>query len=228
MSPSRTLPDEQKQVDPDVDDRETQLQTLEQAEHLSEHFDEIKTRTTENGDVEGVVKAINMATTNGTVAVEIDIPGRENNKTVNFEKPRSWTEQYDFVRWIRHYGYTADTIPNMLENDCRVAVNVEDGSYSLYVPPQSRRDRIRGVGRRANSILPDIGALLKRYAESDVWLWPLLAGLWLLGVIAAGTDLLLLFPMSTLQRVGLWLIFVLLIPAVGVLEVATKGSISKP
>jgi len=135
-SVDRELPDEQYQLDEDADLDEGEIQTMEQAMRISERFEHIKDHTVDDGLVLGTVKEINTSPGNNRLVISIEIPAEDHPEQFRFKKPKVWSEKYRFVRWVREYGYDAESFPNMIEDKCRVKVeNIQDSEdYELYVP----------------------------------------------------------------------------------------------
>ena len=148
-STDRSLPDDQVQIEDETEYDEAELQTMERAMDLSNQFEEIKYRTTEDGMVLGKLKNIETSANNDRIVVEIDLPAEGDTKTTRFRKPKRWDNNYDFVRWIQHYNYSAETFPQMIDDECKVKVSKpSDGSdYKLFVPEKEKswRDRISNL-----------------------------------------------------------------------------------
>jgi len=148
-SPDRDLPDDQVQIENEDEYEKSELQTMERAMNLSKQFEEVKRRTVEDGMVLGKLVDIQTSANNDRISVEIDLPAEGDTKQKRFRKPKQWSNKYDFVRWIKHYGYTADSFPNMIKDDCKVKVKQpsESGDYELFIPEQRKSwwDKISDV-----------------------------------------------------------------------------------
>lgn len=134
--PERSLPESQVKVENEDEYEEAELQTMERAMDLSKQFEEVKQRTVENGMILGKLVDIQTSANNDRISVEIDLPAEGDTEQERFRKPKRWSDEYNFVRWIRHYGYDADSFPNMIQDECKVKVKKpsESGDYDLFVP----------------------------------------------------------------------------------------------
>lgn len=148
---TRELPNDQQRIDDEDRKDESQLQTMQRAEELSSQFEDIKDRTVDDNVVLGQLKDINTSETNSTIVVEIDLPGEGVSKDKRFDKPKVWSEDYKFVRWIHHYDYDADSFPNMIEDQCRVKV-LRGGNkeYEVFVPEQEH-GIVEGINEYAST-----------------------------------------------------------------------------
>ncbi len=159
----RDLPDDQFKIEDETEYGEAELQTMERAMDLSNQFEEIKYRTTEDGMVLGKLKNIETSANNDRIVVEIDLPAEGDTERKRFRKPKRWDNNYNFVRWIRYYEYSAETFPQMIDDECKVKVSKpSDGSdYKLFVPEKEKswRDRIPD---------PSISPIYTTYKESGV------------------------------------------------------------
>jgi len=138
--PERSLPDDQVKIENEDEYEETELQTMERAMDLSKQFEEVKQRTVEDGMVLGKLVDIQTSANNDRISVEIDLPAEGDAERKRFRKPKRWSDEYNFVRWIKYYGYDADSFPNMIKDDCKVKVKKpsEGGDYELFVPEGER------------------------------------------------------------------------------------------
>jgi len=141
----RSIPKSQRDIDENIDSG--QLTPYEEAQDLSKEFAHIDNRTISEDTILADVKGIYKASTGGSIAVEVDLPGpEESSETFNFTSPKVWSGQYEFVRWVEHYGYGSSNFEAMIRDD--VEVEVLEGSgrkdYELYVP-QKTGDRLRSV-----------------------------------------------------------------------------------
>ena len=134
--PERSLPDDQVKIENEDEYEETELQTMERAMDLSKQFEEVKQRTVEDGMVLGKLVDIQTSANNDRISVEIDLPAEGDTERKRFRKPKRWSDEYNFVRWIKYYGYDADSFPNMIKDDCKVKVKKpsEGGDYELFIP----------------------------------------------------------------------------------------------
>jgi hypothetical protein len=162
-STNRSLPDDQVQIDDEEQYEKAELQTMKRAMGISKQFEEIKTRTIDDGMILGKITDINTSPTNQKIVIEIEVPATDEPKQKRFQKPKRWTDEYAIVRWIQHYGYTADSFPNMVDDDCKVKVEeVSNGDgYKVFIPEKKKnwRDRIPN---------PSIPPLYTSYKKSDV------------------------------------------------------------
>lgn len=125
----------------ELSDDDIDIQTYKRANEISQQFETIKDRTISDGVVEGKVKEIDTSPANGNVVVTVDVPSSTSDETFRFSKPKVWSKRYEFVRWVRHYGYNADSFPNMLKDGCEVKVSRADNSFELVVP-STKKERI--------------------------------------------------------------------------------------
>jgi len=144
--PERSLPEDQVKIENEDKYEETELQTMERAMDLSKQFEQVKQRTVENGMVLGKLVDIQTSANNDRISVEIDLPAEGDTEKTRFRKPKRWSEEYKFVRWIKHYGYDADSFPNMIQDECKVKVSKpsDNSEYELFVPEkdESYREKI--------------------------------------------------------------------------------------
>lgn len=219
---ARTLPDEQQQIDDEDRKDRVELQTMERAENLSEQFEEIKDRTVDDDDVVlGRLADIETSANNDRIVVSIDLPAEGSDKTERFRKPKVWNDRYKFVRWIRHYGYDADSFPNMIRDDCRVRVLKDSATdYELFVPERDDDDGVvdtagRAFGAMQTAVVRPIDAYLSQDAPYvtavNVLTWLVLGSATLSGLVT--------LPMSAEETTGAYFIFGLLILSFGMAEV---------
>lgn len=163
---TREFDDEQYKLEDGDEEGETDIQTMERANELSKQYESIKDRTLGDNLVAGRLEDIDTSPANNNINVLVDLPGEGNNKTFRFKKPKVWSSEYDFVRWIQYYGYDADSFPNMLKGQCDVEVkNLGDEEYKLYIPDyNNRREQIKGTFTGSNEY---VEALLHEYRQSD-------------------------------------------------------------
>lgn len=151
--PERSLPDDQVKIENEDKYEETELQTMERAMDLSKQFEQVKQRTVENGMVLGKLVDIQTSANNDRISVEIDLPAEGDTEKTRFRKPKRWSEEYKFVRWIKHYGYDADSFPNMVQDECKVKVSKpsDNSGYELFVPEkeESYRDKLSSLQGRS-------------------------------------------------------------------------------
>jgi len=145
--PERSLPDDQVKIENEDEYEETELQTMERAMDLSKQFEEVKQRTVEDGMVLGKLVDIQTSANNDRISVEIDLPAEGDTERKRFRKPKRWSDEYNFVRWIKYYGYDADSFPNMIKDDCKVKVKKpsEGGDYELFVPENKNISDLWGI-----------------------------------------------------------------------------------
>lgn len=168
---TRTLPDDQQRIDEDERKDESSLQTMERAEELSSQFETIKSRTVNDGMVLGRLKDIDTSRTSSTIIVSIDLPGEGIKEKKRFDKPKVWSDRYKFVRWIRHYGYTADSFPSMLEDKCKVKVQREGNKeYEVFIPEvdESAVEVIKSAIAKPFSVGNSIVENYKRSSSPDI------------------------------------------------------------
>jgi len=136
-TPNRSIPDSQNKIDDDMPD-DVGIQTMERAQDLSRHYEHIKDNTVDDGTVYGTVKAIDTSPGNNRIHVTYSLPAESSTKKHRFKEPKVWSDDYKFVRWVRHYGYDADSFPSMLRDKCKVKVETDetDGGYDLYIPKE--------------------------------------------------------------------------------------------
>jgi hypothetical protein len=197
----RTLPDDQQQIDDDADDEETQLQRIETAQNVARQFEEIKDRTVDENTALGIVKKIETSPGNNRIHVYVDLPDEDSLHQYPFKRPKLWSPQYKFVRWVTEYGYDADSFPSMIEDNCEVKLEDDDDTFDLYIPdrtvetPKPLKDRIEWA--------------YELYAGSAVYVGELIG----LGVLAHGiaafTQLSGTLGIEPEQYFGVWLLGVL-------------------
>lgn len=148
-APTRELPDEQVQIDGDADDMGEELRAYEQANDLSEEFAKLERNTISENELLCPVMSIDSTKTGGSVAVQVDIPGRpEETETFIMSRPKVWSRRYEFVRFVEEYGYAASDFEHMIKDDVNVRVSqpeAEGGDYELHVPSRTTRERV-GLG----------------------------------------------------------------------------------
>lgn len=152
----RSIPDEQQKVDEDLDSG--QLTPYEEAQDLSQEFAYIDRRTVDTDTILCDVAGIYKASTGGSIAVEVNLPGPDDaTKTFNFESPRVWSGMYEFVRWVDHYGYGSSNFEAMIKDDVEVEVSQSDqlSDYELYVPERDKsvRENIQSTYKTAKSTM---------------------------------------------------------------------------
>lgn len=147
----RDLPDDQFKIEDETEYGEAELQTMERAMDLSKQFERIKDNTVEDGMVLGELSYINTSENSSRIIISIDLPAEGMPIKKRFRKPKRWSDEYAFVRWIRHYGYDAETFPQMIDDKCKVKVEEEanGGDYTVFVPDESR-----GLRSRAPDVSP--------------------------------------------------------------------------
>lgn len=130
------------EVDSDDDSTETDLQAYEEAKDLSNYYDDIKTRTLDGNVVKGYVQSINTTKKNGAVSIQVDVPAEPELEQFTMEKPKVWSDEYEFVRWVEYHGYSAEDFAGMIKQGVQVEVLIEEDSYGnseyeLFVPEYS-------------------------------------------------------------------------------------------
>lgn len=128
----RALPEEQQ---PDGELGESEIMAYEDAEQLAQEFIEIETATIDESTMRGTVKSINMASTGGTISIDIDVPTEPEPIRFHMDKPKPWSERSEFVRWLNKYGYGSQDIPLMIENHAEVEIERDGDEYELVTPP---------------------------------------------------------------------------------------------
>jgi len=214
MSVERELPDDQKMSDEERKE-ESEIMTMERAENLSSQYESIKDRTIDENTVLGKLQDINTSPANGNIIVSIDLPAESDHKEFRFNKPKVWSNRYDFVRWIRYYDYDADSFPNMLKDDCRVKVSKgqKSSEYNLMIPNTSTRRR------RAYKFVKET---ISEYREMEA--------LYITGVTATASLIyaillvtgLISIGLSTTSSIGTVLISFVLIGVVAFLDISFK------
>lgn len=146
--PKRRLPDEQIPDGEIKPDNDAALMPMERAQEIADRLTDVERATNSDGTITGQVTAIDTTKNNNRFAVTVTIPpGRE--KTFYLEKPRIWTEDYEFVRFMEYYGYTASSTAAMIRDNVKVEVMIEDGEYELFVPPAPQyRESIMNHAKR--------------------------------------------------------------------------------
>lgn len=163
---TREFDDEQYKLEDGDEEGDTDLQTMERANELSKQYESIKDRTLGDSLVAGRLEDIDTSPANNNIVVIVDLPGEGNYKKFRFKKPKVWSREYDFVRWIQYYGYDADSFPNMLKGQCDVEVkNIGDEEYELYIPDyNNRREHIKDSFAGSNEY---VEALIHAYRQED-------------------------------------------------------------
>jgi len=159
--PVVTLQKAKNSKSPDIEeehnseDEKQELQTIERANNLARHYESVKDRTVDDNTVLGVLKDIHTSDANNNIYIDVDVPGEDADETFRFQDPKLWSETYKFVRWVRHYGYDADSFPGMLEGECQVEVEQENGNYDLVIPEEDSNivERVPRAGRKVNNFL---------------------------------------------------------------------------
>lgn len=148
-APPRELPDEQMQIDDDADVSDGELRAYEQANDLSQEFAKLERNTISENELLCPVMSIDSTKTGGSVAVQVDIPGRpEETETFIMSRPKVWSRRYEFVRFVEAYGYAASDFEHMIKDDVNVRVSqpeAEGGDYELHVPSRTTRESV-GLG----------------------------------------------------------------------------------
>ena len=138
-SVTREFDDEQYKLEEGDEEGDTDLQTMERANELSRQYEEIKDRTVDSDTVLGKLTKIDTSPGNNNIILTVDLPAESSNEQFRFKKPKVWSNDYKFVRWIQMYDYDADSFPNMIEDHCRVKVKqVNSGEYELIIPQRNR------------------------------------------------------------------------------------------
>lgn len=213
-SVTREFDDEQyKLTEEQEEEEDTDLQTMERANKLSEHYEHVKDRTVDDDTVLGKLEDIHTAEANDNIIIEVDVPAKDRNERFRFKDPSIWTDEYRFVRWIRHYGYDADNFPNMLQDHCHVKVKREENEYELFIPEGNGTVGQTDLGSYLDGIKDKFHKTKRVYKYSDegyMYASGYLMLSWLLMGVAFMTEL-LPFPMEPLPGFGLWFIVTVLI-----------------
>lgn len=131
--PEKALPDEQQKREWEGDESELPA-IIEEADEMREQMEEISYRTNPDGTLKGIVKAIHYTKEGGTIAVDIDLPAEADLERFHFKKPKAWTYNYDWVRFVESYGHRASSITSMIEDGVNVKVKRVDEDYELIYP----------------------------------------------------------------------------------------------
>lgn len=140
----RTLPDEQVK-DSELEGGE--MIAYEKAQRLTEQFEQIQTSTIGDGMLRAPVSSIEATSSNDSIAIEVDLPAETEDERFYMDKPKSWSRDYDFVRWVEHHGYRAGDFEGMIEKGVQVEVKREDGDYELVIPERVT-DKTKNFKRR--------------------------------------------------------------------------------
>lgn len=131
---SRQLPDEQVQINEMDDEQEAAIQSMEAAQELAAQFEEIQTATQNDGTLKVPLKSIDTSKGNQAIAISVDVPAEDSVETFYMNKPKIWTERYEFVRWVQQYGYGASDFHRMIEAGVSVEVEQDNGEYQIVIP----------------------------------------------------------------------------------------------
>lgn len=223
----RQLSDDQYKIDDDAGEEDVEIQTMERAMELSKQYEEIKDRTVDDDTVLGELKSIDSSPANNNIVINVDIPASSSNKTFRFTKPRAWSEKYEFVRWIKHYGYDADSFPNMLKDDCEVKVMRKDNNkdYELFIPNDEKKHHYWNKLTTKYQLLKEkwkysteIHSYISFYAIAS----------WVVYTLSVLSNLIgLPFGIEPTQILGVLAIGFILILFLGVYELKTKNNNSR-
>lgn len=213
----RELPPSQQKMDSDIDeDDDLSMQTMERANELSRQYESIKDRTVDDNTVLGKIEDIDTSHNNNRIIIHVDVPAQGSNKMFRFKKPKLWSRDYEFVRWIQHYNYDADSFPNMLQDSCKVKVTKDgDGSYDLYIPEKNP------YLRKFTSPSFDIPKLHEWHRDIDFYFCHPLLIMWGLSAIAMMSGLIpTVLPGK--QLLGLYIISLVNFIVFGIIEEKNK------
>lgn len=200
---ARELPDEQSKIEDDDRKDDPDIQTMERAEELADQYETIKDRTVDENTVLGHVKEIDTARSNNNIVVTVDLPAEESDKQFRFKKPKVWSDDYDFVRWIKYYDYDADSFPLMLEDDCEVEVSKDTDGYDLVIPENdSHSIDASNATEKLHQAYKHISVV---YIENGVPISSIIMLSLIIHSISASTGL-ISYGMSNIQLAGLTLI----------------------
>lgn len=116
----------------------------EQAEHLSEEFVEVESATQTDGTILATVTSIERIDgsdyndhVNEKIRVRTETPlGRRGTHV--FDIPEPWTEEFEFVRWVRANGSAAGRLDNLIGEK----VPVMDNDLVVPSEPKSLQTRL--------------------------------------------------------------------------------------
>lgn len=123
-------------------EKDNYVSAHEQAEQLSEEFVEVESATQTDGTILATVTSIEK-TTQGLsdakkIRVRTETPlGRRG--THIFDIPEPWTEEFEFVRWVRANGSAAGRLDNLIGEK----VPLDDKSLVIPEKAEPLRTRIR-------------------------------------------------------------------------------------
>lgn len=218
-SVTREFSDEQYKLDEEQENQEeVSMQTIERANEISQQYEEIKDRTLGDGMVAGRLEDIDTSPGNDNIVVQVDLPGESADKEFRFKKPKVWTKKYDFVRWIQHYGYDADSFPNMLKGECDVKVeNHGNEDYKLFIPEyKNRRENVKKKFGGGNDKLQSVLEVY-RDSGSDLYIAPVLLFLHIVHGLIWTTPI-LSYGVGIVSSFGLWMAITVFILGLWVTE----------
>lgn len=139
----RDIPEEQRQGT-----EGGEMMAYDRAEELAEQFEDIQTATIGDGLLRGTVEAIEASPNNAAISIEVDLPAEEDPEQFFLDKPKSWSREYEFVRWVEDHGYTSGDFQGMIEKNVRVEVERDNGDYELVIP-----ERVTDKSRRLKPVV---------------------------------------------------------------------------
>lgn len=114
----------------------TSLTPYEEAQDLSQEFAEIDRQTVDDSTIKCFVEGIYKTTTGGSISVVVTLPGTGTEESFLFTRPKVWSDEYDFVRWVSHYGYDSSNFEAMIQDNVEVEVRRKKNGdeYELTMP----------------------------------------------------------------------------------------------
>lgn len=216
----RELPENQRKIEEGKEKEESDMMAMDRAIKISSQMETVKDRTINENTVLGEIEDINTSSTNNRIFVDIDLPGEGSNMTKRFNKPKVWSDDYKFVRWIREYGYDADSFPNMLRDNCKVKVSKEDSSYTLYIPEKEEEgwEGTEKVTNGFSGLLDKAKVPYHMYASMEFELISsTMAIIWLIHAIATVSTI-LTYDLSTPKLAGIHIIVAIAIIILNLME----------
>lgn len=153
----RELPESQRQ---DTELEGGEMVAYDRAQELAEQFEDIQTATIGDGVLRAPVESIEASPNNAAISIKVDVPAEPDAKQFFLDKPKSWSREYEFVRWVEHHGYSAGDFQGMIEKGVQVEVKREDDDYELVIPERitdKTRNYRQRLAENALTVLVDMG-----------------------------------------------------------------------